>query len=80
MANSVRFLNGLSLALIINSVSNTRKIDVAALNKTLATKDATIGNGYGKLKDKTFRIAHMGDCTLAQLKELLDNIDGFLGV
>ena len=62
----------------LTTVANTRNIDVAALNKALASKDATIGNGYGDLKDKTFRIAHMGDCTLDQLKELLANIDGFL--
>jgi len=64
----------------LTTVTNTREIDVAALNKALAAKDATIGNGYGKLKDKTFRIGHMGDCTLDQIKELLANIDEFLGV
>lgn len=67
-------------SITLTTVSNTREIDVAALNKALAARDATIGNGYGKLKDKTFRIGHMGDCTPAQLKELLDNIDEFLGV
>jgi aspartate aminotransferase-like enzyme len=62
----------------LTTVANTRNIDISALNKALAAKDATIGNGYGKLKDKTFRIAHMGDCTLDQLQELLANIDEFL--
>ncbi len=64
----------------LTTVTNTRNMDVSALNKALAAKGAVIGNGYGKLKDKTFRIAHMGDCTMAQLKELLNNIDEFLGV
>jgi len=67
-------------SITLTTVTNTREIDVAALNKALAAKDATIGNGYGKLKDKTFRIGHMGDCTLGQIKELLANIDEFLGV
>lgn len=62
----------------LTTATNNRGIDIAALNKALAARDATIGNGYGKLKDKTFRIAHMGDCTLDQLNELLANIDEYL--
>jgi aspartate aminotransferase-like enzyme len=30
-----------------------------------------VGGGYGKLKDSTFRIGHMGDHTLDELEELL---------
>jgi aspartate aminotransferase-like enzyme len=30
-----------------------------------------IATGYGKLKESTFRIGHMGDHTLAELEELL---------
>jgi aspartate aminotransferase-like enzyme len=46
------------------------------LNKALQAKHNTvIGNGYGKLKDLTFRIAHMGDITLRDIKELLGWID-----
>jgi aspartate aminotransferase-like enzyme len=33
------------------------------------------GNGNGKLKEETFRIAHMGDITIDDLKELLNCID-----
>lgn len=32
----------------------------------------TLSNGYGKLKDLTFRIGHMGDHTVARLAALLD--------
>ena len=32
-------------------------------------------NGYGKLKDKTFRIAHMADTTIEELKAYLETID-----
>jgi len=39
-----------------------------------------ISNGYGKLKEKTFRIAHMADATLAEIKELLSIIDEILGL
>ena len=31
-----------------------------------------VGGGYGKLKDTTFRIGHMGDHTMDELEELLD--------
>ncbi len=37
------------------------------------------GNGYGKLKEQTFRIAHMGDITLDDLKELLGWIEEEIG-
>lgn len=62
----------------LTTITNTRGIDVAALNKELGTRGFQISNGYGKLKDKTFRIAHMADCTLDEIKELLGNIDDIL--
>jgi aspartate aminotransferase-like enzyme len=31
-----------------------------------------VGGGYGKLKDSTFRIGHMGDHTVDELEGLLD--------
>jgi aspartate aminotransferase-like enzyme len=33
-----------------------------------------IGAGYGKLKDRTIRIGHMGDHTVAELDRLLDEL------
>ena len=36
--------------------------------------------GYGDLKDKTFRISHMGDYTLDDVYEVLKNIDEVLGL
>ncbi len=59
----------------LTAVNNTRGISVADLNKELAKKGAMISNGYGKLKEKTFRIAHMGDLTLDDMKWLLSTID-----
>ena len=38
----------------------------------------TIAPGYGKLKDQTFRIGHMGDHTLAGLDQLLDVLEEVL--
>lgn len=60
----------------LTTFRNTRNIEIGAVNKALQAKHNTVfGNGYGKLKDKTFRIAHMGDCTMNDLKELLGWIE-----
>ncbi|MHC4539823.1 MAG: alanine--glyoxylate aminotransferase family protein, partial [Planctomycetota bacterium] len=57
-------------------VKNTRGVNVAEIIGAVQKKHNTIfGNGYGKLKEQTFRIAHMGDITLDDLKELLMWID-----
>jgi aspartate aminotransferase-like enzyme len=45
-----------------------------ALVSSLREKGFTIGGGYGELKDSTFRIAHMGDVGLSDLKILLDKM------
>jgi len=36
-----------------------------------------ISNGYGDLKGKTFRIAHMGDTQMHELEDLFTAMDGF---
>ncbi len=64
----------------LTTISNTRGIDVGALNKELGARGYQISNGYGKVKDKTFRIAHMADCTLDEIKDLLGNINDILGI
>lgn len=51
-------------------------LDVAALIAGLKEKGHEIGNGYGDLKDKTFRIGHMGDHTDAGLRAMLALADG----
>jgi aspartate aminotransferase-like enzyme len=39
-----------------------------------------ISNGYGDLKEKCFRIAHMGDLQLADLQWLTAQIEDILGL
>jgi len=46
-------------------------LDVAKLIAGLKERGHEIGNGYGDLKGKTFRIGHMGDHTEAGLAEML---------
>src|SRR5690606_15770382 len=38
----------------------------------------TIATGYGKLKEQTFRIGHMGDHTVEELEELLGVLEEVL--
>jgi aspartate aminotransferase-like enzyme len=64
----------------LTNVKNTRGISVADLNKELAQRGAQISNGYGPLKEKCFRIAHMGDLTLADVKWLTGQIEEILGL
>ena len=48
----------------LNCFSNTRNLDLPALNKTLKSDHGlVIDGGYGKLKGKAFRISNMGDET-----------------
>jgi aspartate aminotransferase-like enzyme len=51
------------------------ELDVAALIAGLKERGHEIGNGYGDLKGKTFRIGHMGDHTEAGLAEMLQHAD-----
>ena len=63
---------------MVTAVDNTRKIDVGALNAYLRQRGMLISNGYGPLKHKSFRIAHMGDTTEEDISVLLETIDSYL--
>lgn len=60
-------------------IKNTQGISVSNLNKKLQERGFLIANGYGDLKEKTFRISHMGDYTVKDVNELLNNINNILG-
>lgn len=62
----------------VTCVVNNLGISVASLNRYLRTQQMIISNGYGPLKERAFRIAHMGDVRESQLTELLVAIDRFL--
>ncbi|MGD8490764.1 MAG: alanine--glyoxylate aminotransferase family protein [Anaerolineae bacterium] len=62
----------------VTNIENTRGISVAGLNAELAKRGAMISNGYGDLKEKCFRIAHMGDLQVADIEWLLGQIDDIL--
>jgi aspartate aminotransferase-like enzyme len=62
----------------LTAITNTRGISVANLNSELGKLGLQISNGYGDLKEKTFRIAHMGELTLADVKEVTAAIEKIL--
>ena len=62
----------------VTCISNTRGIDIGKLNAYLATQGYHISDGYGTLKGKTFRIAHMAYTTADEMRALLAAIDRFL--
>lgn len=64
----------------LTNIKNTREIDFAELNQKLGERGYMISNGYGKMKGKTFRIAHMAETTLSEMKELLSIIEEILGL
>lgn len=62
----------------VSTIKNLREVDIPALNKFLLTKGMRIANGYGDLKNKTFRIAHMGETQMEHIDTLLDAFETFL--
>jgi len=62
----------------LTTITNTRNIVVADLNKELGKLGMQISNGYGDLKEKTFRIAHMGELTLKDVQEVTAAIETIL--
>jgi aspartate aminotransferase-like enzyme len=64
----------------VTNIENTRGISVADLNKELGKRGAMLSNGYGDLKEKCFRIGHMGDHQVADIEWLLEQIDDILGL
>lgn len=54
-------------------------VDLPGLMSHMRDRGFVLGGGYGRLKQSTFRIAHMGRATPAILDEGLAAIDEFLG-
>ncbi len=64
----------------VTCILNTKGNSVAELNKELATRGYMISNGYGSLKEKAFRIAHMADRKTEDLLALLNEIEDIWGL
>lgn len=62
----------------VTNITNTTGFDFAKLNQALGERGAQISNGYGPFKGKCFRIGHMGDLTVDDVKWLTSQIDDIL--
>ena len=60
------------------TVQNARGWDISALNKFLLTKGMRIANGYGDWKDKTYRVATMGETQLSDVENLIAAMEEFM--
>jgi len=58
-------------------VRNPESFDLSAFNKFIASRGMKLANGYGDLKGKTIRIAHMGEINMDDLNRLLAALDEF---
>jgi predicted phosphoserine aminotransferase len=58
-------------------ITNPPEFDCAAFNKFIAPRGMKLANGYGDLKGKTFRIAHMGEIQLNDVDALLAALSEF---
>ncbi|REK34126.1 MAG: alanine--glyoxylate aminotransferase family protein [Bacteroidetes bacterium] len=67
-------------SMTVTCIENTRKISVSDLNEKLAERGMVISNGYGELKEKTFRIAHMGELNLDDMTEVTEAIEDILNL
>jgi aspartate aminotransferase-like enzyme len=65
----------------LTTLVNTKDIDVPSMIKRRAEEfNVRISNGYGDIKNKTFRIAHMGDTQVDEIYGLLAAIESVLGL
>lgn len=62
----------------VTCIANSLNTDISALNSFLRSREMIISNGYGPLKGKNFRIAHMGDTQREDMIHLFAAIDEFL--
>ena len=56
----------------VSVFANDRGLSIAALVDAVRRRGPIIGNGYGDLKEKCFRVGHMGDLQPEHLDRLMD--------
>ena len=66
------FTNKNALSNTLTCIKNVQKWDIETINNKLLSKGFRMDRGYGKYRYKTFRIPHMGNIYLDDLKEYLD--------
>lgn len=74
------FSNENYLSNTVTAIKNTKDLDMPNLIKKLEEENYVISNGYGDLKNKTFRISHMGDYRIEDIQALLETINDILKI
>lgn len=64
----------------VTVIENTRNMDMKKTFRMLEKGGYCIANGYGPLKDKTFRIGHMGDITIEDTRNMLYQLERLLTI
>ncbi|MBI4245484.1 MAG: alanine--glyoxylate aminotransferase family protein [Planctomycetes bacterium] len=72
------FVNSGSESCTVTCIENLRNIKVSELLKKVKRIGYTFSNGFGILKEKTFRIGHMGEITKNDLKDFFTVMDKYI--
>jgi aspartate aminotransferase-like enzyme len=67
-------------SLTVSCIKNTLGKNVKDMVQKMGERGYELGNGYGKLAEKTFRIGHMGEWTPAGIQEVLNTVDEVWGL
>ena len=63
----------------VTTVENKLGIDVDAMALYMKNElGYAMDKGYGKIKETTIRLPHMGEVTMDMLREILDGLDAFI--
>ena len=62
----------------VTCIKNVKKWDIFKIYDILLEKNYRMDRGYGNLKGKVFRIPHMGNIYMNDLKDYLEQIDEVL--
>ena len=62
----------------ITCINNDREWDINSIHDQLLERGFRMDRGYGKLRGKAFRIAHMGNVMPEDLTEYLENFEEVL--
>ncbi|ODS36282.1 hypothetical protein BEH94_01720 [Candidatus Altiarchaeales archaeon WOR_SM1_SCG] len=63
----------------LSCISNPLEVDLAEMNSKMKERGFILASGYGKIKDTTFRIGNMGNVTLDDVNEMLENLEEVVG-
>ena len=64
-----------NLSVTVTCIKNTLGIPFPEINKKMGERGYLLSGGYGALKETTFRIAHMADTTIDEIKAMLKDLD-----